>query len=73
MSFSKDIKEELSKLNTLSNKDNVKFELIGYLISNNANIVKEKIRYSTENEYNINRFNKLLNNLKFDFNCYCLC
>lgn len=67
MSFSKDIKEELSKLNTLSNKDNVKFELIGYLISNNANIVKEKIRYSTENEYNINRFNKLLNNLKIDY------
>ncbi len=67
MSFSKDIKEELSKLNTLSNKDNVKFELIGYLISNNANIVKEKIRYSTENEYNINRFNKLLNNLNIDY------
>ena len=67
MPWSKDIKEELSKLNTLSNKDNVKFELIGYLISNNANIVKEKIRYSTENEYNINRFNKLLNNLNIDY------
>lgn len=67
MSFSKDIKEELSKLNTLSNKENVKFELIGYLISNNTSTIKEKIRYSTENEYNINRFNKILNTLKIDY------
>lgn len=67
MSFSKDIKEELSKLNTLSNKENVKFELIGYLISNNTSTIKDKIKYSTENEYNINRFNKLLNNLKIDY------
>lgn len=67
MSFSKDIKEELSKLNTLSNNENVKFELIGYFISNNTNVVKDKIKYSTENEYNINRFNKLLNNLKIDY------
>lgn len=66
MSFSKDIKEELSKLNTLSNKENVKFELIGYLISNNTTI-KEKIRYSTENEYNINRFNKILSTLKINY------
>ena len=67
MSFSKDIKEELSKLGTLANKEVVKFELIGYLISNNAGIVKGKIKYSTENEYNINRLNKLLNNLKIDY------
>lgn len=67
MSFSKDIKEELSKLNTLSNKENVKFELIGYLISNNTSTIKERIRYSTENEYNINRFNKILNTLKIDY------
>lgn len=67
MSFSKDIKEELSKLNIFSNKENVKFELIGYLISNNTTLIKEKIRYSTENEYNINRFNKLLNSLHIDY------
>lgn len=67
MSFSKDIKEELSKLNTLSNNENVKFELIGYFISNNTNVVKDKIKYSTENEYNINRFNKILNTLKIDY------
>lgn len=67
MSFSRDIKEELSKLNTLSNKESVKFELIGYLISNNASITKGKVKYATENEYNINRLNKLLNNLKIDY------
>lgn len=67
VSFSRDIKEELSKLNTLSNKESVKFELIGYFISNNASITKGKVKYATENEYNINRLNKLLNNLKIDY------
>jgi hypothetical protein len=67
MSFSKDIKEELSKLNTLSNKISVRFELLGYLISHNTIIEKGKIKYSTENEYNINRLNKLLNNLGIDY------
>lgn len=67
MSFSKDIKEELSKLNTLANKEVVKYELLGYLISNNASLVRGKIKYSTENEYNINRLNKLLNNLRIDY------
>ena len=67
VSFSKDIKEELSKLNTLANKENVKFELIGYFISNNTSIVKGKVKYATENAYNINRLNKLLNNLKIDY------
>lgn len=67
MSFSKDIKEELSKLNTLSNKESVKFELVGYLISNNTSMLKGKVKYATENEYNINRLNKLLNNLKIEY------
>lgn len=68
MSFSSEIKEELSKLPTLANKDSVKAELIGYLITANTSIQqkgnKRKIRFSTENEYNINRFGKLLNNLE---------
>lgn len=68
MSFSSDIKEELSKITNLANKENVKAELIGYLISNNIEINKNKIRYSTENQYNINRLNKLLTNLKIDYN-----
>lgn len=67
MSFSAEIKEELSKINTLANKENVKSELIGYLITSNIRILKNKIQYTTENEYNINRFHKLLDNLKIDY------
>ena len=63
MSFSSSVKEELSKLNNLSNKEQVETELIGYLISNNTSIVKSKIKFATESEYNINRFSKLLNNM----------
>lgn len=64
MSFSSDVKEELSKLENLSNKENAKQELIGYLLSCNATISKNKIKFSTESEYNINRLAKLLNNCK---------
>ncbi len=63
MSFSKNVKEELSKISNLANKDVVKAELIGYLITNNINVRNNKIKYSTESEYNINRFAKLLNNI----------
>ncbi|MBR3720267.1 MAG: DNA-binding protein WhiA [Clostridia bacterium] len=63
MSFSKNIKEELSKMSNLSKKDEVKAELLGYLITNNIDINSKKIKYSTESEYNINRFAKLLNNI----------
>ena len=65
MSFSSEVKEEISKLNNLANKEIVKFELFGYLSSNNITIEKNKIKFSTENEYNINRFSKLLSNLQY--------
>lgn len=68
MSFSSDLKEELSKLNNLAKKEEVKYELIGYLISKNASIIKNNIRYATESEYNINRFSKLLKNLDINHN-----
>lgn len=68
MSFSGDIKEELSKISNLANKDAVKFEFIGYLLSNNIEVKKNKIKYATENQYNINRFNKVLNNLGINYN-----
>ncbi|MCI8655575.1 MAG: DNA-binding protein WhiA [Clostridia bacterium] len=68
MSFSSEIKEELNCIQTLSNKELVKSELQGYLISNNAKIIKTgtklKIKFSTESEYNINRFARLLGNCK---------
>ena len=63
MSFSSEVKESLSKIKNLSNKEAVKYELIGYLISNNTAIKNGKIVFKTENEYNINRFSKLLSNM----------
>lgn len=63
MSFSKEVKEELSKTSNLANKELVKAELIGYLITNNVSVKEKNIKYSTESEYNINRFAKLLNNV----------
>ena len=68
MSFSSDLKEELSKINNLAKKEEVRYELVGYLISRNASIIKNNIRYATESEYNINRFSKLLKNLDINHN-----
>ena len=62
-SFSYEIKKELSELNNLAKKDEVKYELLGYLSSANIETDKNKIKFSTENEYNINRFGKLLKNV----------
>lgn len=67
MSFSGDIKQELSKISNLTNKEILRAELIGYLLSSNISVTKNKINYATENEYNINRLNKLLNNLSIDY------
>ena len=71
MSFSSEVKEELSKLNNLAKKEVVKFELLGYLMTNHVALEEEKtkkqnlkLKFSTENEYNINRFSKLLSNLQ---------
>ena len=63
MSFSSEVKEELSKMSNLANKDVVKFELLGYILTTNITLEGKNINFSTESEYNINRFCKLLNNL----------
>ena len=63
MSFSSELKESLSKITNLKNKEEVKYEFIGYLISNNISVSNKKISYSTTSEYNINRFNKILSNM----------
>ena len=63
MSFSSDLKIELSKINNLKNKQEVYAEFLGYLVTANINIKGKNIKFSTENEYNINRFAKLLNNI----------
>lgn len=66
MSFSSSVKEELSKINIFGNKETVKAELYGYLLTvdtKNGN----KIKFLTENEYNINRLNKLLSKLEINY------
>ena len=50
-------------MRNLSNKELVKYELIGYLLSGNIDIDKNNLEFTTENDYNINRFSKLLSNL----------
>ena len=66
MSFSSQVKEELSKTSNLAKKDQVKYELAGYLISSNSSRIGRKYKFSTENEYNINRFAKLLKNINIE-------
>ena len=67
MSFSSDIKRELNKTNNKTNKELVKYELLGYLISSNTTIKNKKnLRFSTESDYNINRFSRLLSNINIE-------
>ena len=66
MSFSSEIKQEIGTINNLSKKEQIKYELIGYLISSNSEINKNKIKYATESDYNINRFSKILLNLQVE-------
>ena len=48
MSFSSEIKQELNKSNKLANKELIKYELMGYLISKNIDMIdKNTIKYST--------------------------
>ena len=49
--FSYDIKKELSEINNLAKKEEVKQELLGYLHSDNIVYEKNKLRFSTESEY----------------------
>lgn len=65
MSFSANVKEELSKINIFSNEEVVKAEVYGYMLTLDTS--EKKIKFLTENEYNINRLNKLLNRLKIKY------
>lgn len=66
MSFSADVKEEISKINIFSKKDLIKAELYGYILT--LDNTKKIITFLTENEYNINRLNKLLKTLGINYN-----
>ena len=65
-SFSYEIKKELSEINNLAKKNEVRLELLGYLSSSNIEKTKNRIKFVTENEYNINRFGKLLKNVNIN-------
>ena len=67
MSFSSKIKEELSRLNTFSSIELVQAEFYGYLISNNTIFENGVVRFSTENEHNINRLKRILKRLNIEF------
>ena len=60
---SESLDEVKEKIEGFSNKEAVKYELIGYLTSSNITHEKNKIKFSTENEYNINRLSRLLSNI----------
>ena len=66
MSFSQEVKVELSKISNLANKQEVKLEFLGYLASSNISDEKNYIRFSTENEYNIDRYAKLIRNINIE-------
>ena len=66
MSFSQGVKEELSKLNNLINKEELKYEFLGYMSSGNMVLENKAIKYTTESDYNIDRFGKIIRNIGFD-------
>lgn len=71
MSFSSEIKEELSNLNIYNKRDLVEAETLGYVLSGNTSVNtidgKEYVEIITENEFNIERLYKLLFALKIDY------
>ena len=54
MSFSSELKNELSKINNLKNKDEVYAEFLGYFSTISPIKTNNMYKFSTENEYNIN-------------------
>ena len=67
MSFSLEIKEELSKFNSFANERLIYSELYGYLLGGNSKAKKNKIEFSTTSEYNINRFGKMLSRIGIEY------
>lgn len=67
MSFSADIKKEISEINNLNNKNQVRAELSGYILGSNYAENNGTARIVTENEFNIFRLNKLLENLNIEY------
>lgn len=67
MSFSSDVKEELSKVNTFSKSNILEAELLGYISSSNTNKISDEYEFITENEFNIERIYKILFKLNINY------
>ena len=67
MSFSSEIKEELSKINKIKNKELIKSEFLGYILTGNTTNSENFLEFITENEFNIERFYKILFSLNIEY------
>ena len=67
MSFSSDIKEEITKVNNFKNLPVLEAEFLGYILTGNTLNNNDKLEFVTENEFNIERFYKILFNLNIDY------
>ena len=67
MSYSSDVKEELSKINNFKNVQMIEAEFLGYVLTGNVNSDDNIVEFVTENEFNIERFYKILFNLNIDY------
>lgn len=67
MSFSSDIKEELTKVNNLKNVKILESEFLGYILTGNTTNNDNILEFITENEFNIERFYKILFNLRIEY------
>ena len=67
MSFSSEVKEELSKVNNFKDKESLKAEFLGYMLTWNIKLDEYKIEFLTENEFNVERFYKILFNLHLNY------
>ena len=67
MSFSSEVKEELSNLNNYTKVELLEAELVGYLLSSNTTYKENEFKFITENEFNIERLYKILFKLGIDY------
>ena len=67
MSFSSDIKEEITKTNNYKNLKILEAEFLGYILTGNVAMNSEGLEFITENEFNIERFYKILFNLSLEY------
>ena len=67
MSFSSEVKEELSKVNNFKNKKILESEFLGYILTGNTTNNEGCIEFVTENQFNIERFYRILFNLDIEY------